>query len=244
MTSRTQFCSLLCAVIVASASNAAQSGSNAGQQVERPAGGVVDFLAPILSDPILQHSKEIYVLYGCAYCHGVDLKVRNGEAADLLHSNLVAADQNANLIGPLLRNGIPQTAKLSPMPQFSDLSEREIADIARWIHYARQQSRYKELMDAKDLGPGDAAAGKIYFDKMCASCHRPDDMIKVVKSNDAATLKSQLLNPAFMKDAQSFNVDQLHDPKIAAGRQRHGKLLENYFAKEVSNLIAYVQTMK
>src|SRR4051794_27689680 len=86
------------------------------QEVERPTGGVVNFVEPILPDPVLQHSKEVYVLNGCAYCHGVDLKVRNGEAADLLHSPIVAADKNGSVIGPLLRQGIPQTAKLSPMP--------------------------------------------------------------------------------------------------------------------------------
>ena len=237
MARRRQFYSLLCAVIIG-------AGCSAAQEIERPTGGVVDFLAPILPDPLLQHSKEIYVLYGCAYCHGVDLKVRNGEAADLLHSKIVGADQNANLIGPLLRNGIPQTAKLSPMPQFADLSDREIADISRWIHYARQQGKYKELMDAKDLGPGDAAAGKIYLDNTCGSCHQRDDMIKAVRSNDTLTLKSQLLNPAILKAAQSFKVDQLHDTKMATGRQRHGKLLENYSAKDVANLIAYLQSMK
>jgi hypothetical protein len=77
------------------------------QEAPRPTGGVVDFLAPVLADPVLQHSKEVYVLYGCAYCHGVDLKVRNGEAADLPHSALVGADVNANIIGPLLRKRHP-----------------------------------------------------------------------------------------------------------------------------------------
>jgi hypothetical protein len=37
--------------------------------------------------------------------------VRNGEAADLLHSGLVGADVDGNLIGAILKNGIPQTAK-------------------------------------------------------------------------------------------------------------------------------------
>src|SRR5690348_8167470 len=101
--------------------------------------GVIDFLKPINPDSVLQHDKEIYVLYGCAYCHGVDLQVRNGEAADLLHSTLVGKDNNGDYIGAVLRVGIPQTAKLSPMPQFSDLSDREISDIVDWIHYSRQQ---------------------------------------------------------------------------------------------------------
>ena len=48
-------------------------------------------------------------------------------------------DVNGNLIVPLLRAGVPKTLKLSPMPQYSDLSERQLASIVRWIHYARQR---------------------------------------------------------------------------------------------------------
>src|SRR3954469_13631832 len=80
----------------------------------------VAYIGPRLEDPVLQHSKETYVVFGCAYCHGIYLTPR-GEATDLMHSRLVGSDENANVMGPLLRAGIPQTAKLSPMPQFSDL---------------------------------------------------------------------------------------------------------------------------
>src|SRR5258705_9636675 len=117
-------------VIVFATFAAAQSGARPGYDIA--------YIGPPLADPILQHSKETYVLYGCSYCHGLNLESR-GEATDLMHSRIVGRDENANTIGPLLRAGIPQTAKLSPMPQFSDLSDQEIAAIARWIHYARQQ---------------------------------------------------------------------------------------------------------
>jgi len=97
-----------------------------------------EFLGPPLADPVLQHAKETFVLFGCAYCHGLNL-VSRGEATDLMHSALVGRDENGSRIGPLLRAGIPQTAKLSPMPQFSDLSDQQIAALVTWIHYARQQ---------------------------------------------------------------------------------------------------------
>src|SRR5215475_7285863 len=114
------------------------------------------FLGPPLADPVLQHSKETFVLFGCAYCHGLDL-VSRGEATDLMHSALVGRDENGNLIGPLLRAGIPQTAKLSPMPQFSDLSDNQIGALVVWIHYARSEGRFTELSEAKDKPAGDAA---------------------------------------------------------------------------------------
>ena len=106
------------------------------------------YIGPPLADPVMQQAKETYVLFGCAYCHGVTLTPR-GEAADLTRSALVGADTTGDAIAALLRAGIPRTAKLSPMPQFSDLSDRQLHDIARYIHYARQQRRYEELVMAE-----------------------------------------------------------------------------------------------
>ena len=67
-----------------------------------------------------------------------------------MHSALVGADVDGSTIVPLLKSGIPQTPKLSPMPQFSDLSDQQLHAIARYIHYAR---------------------GKAFFDEQCAGCH-------------------------------------------------------------------------
>ena len=95
------------------------------------------YLGSPLADPVMQQAKETYVVMGCAYCHGIDLTPR-GEAADLRRSPIVAADVNGNRIVPLLKAGVPKTLKLSPMPQYSDLSDRQLSDLVRWIHYARQ----------------------------------------------------------------------------------------------------------
>ena len=197
------------------------------------------FIGPPLADPIMQHAKETYVIFGCAYCHGVTLVAR-GEAADLMHSPLVGSDVNGDTIAALLRAGIPQTAKLSPMPQFSDLSDQQLHDIARYIHYARQQGRYKEIVDAK-TPPGDAAAGRLSFDQRCASCHGVD-LNGIARKYDAATLRDQMLRPRVLAAPQSFTLDALRETKTAAGREQHGSLLENLTPAQVANLIAYLQT--
>jgi mono/diheme cytochrome c family protein len=203
-----------------------------------------NYIGQPLADPVLQHSKETYVLFGCSYCHGLNLVAR-GEATDLMHSRLVGRDQNGNLIGPLLRAGIPQTAKLSPMPQFSDLSNQQIADLVRWIHYARAQGRYQELTEAKDLRPGDTAKGKAYFDEKCSACHSVSaDLSGIAKKYDVPTLKQQLLRPKLVEEAPSWKLDRLHDAKTASGRQSHQSLLENYSTDDVTNLIAFLQSLK
>jgi mono/diheme cytochrome c family protein len=211
--------------------------SAVAQAPARP-GYDINYIGPPMADPVMQHSKETYVLFGCSYCHGLYLVAR-GEATDLMHSRLVGSDENGNVIGPLLRRGIPQTAKLSPMPQFSDLSDQQIGDLVRWIHYARQQGRHKEVMEANDAGPGNVAAGKAYFEQKCSSCHAT-----LPKQNDAAALKAEILKPQALEAAPSWTLDRLNDAKTAAARQRHGALLGNYSAGDVANLIAYLQSVK
>ena len=197
------------------------------------------FLGPPIADPVLQHAKETFVLFGCAYCHGLNL-VSRGEATDLMHSALVGSDENGNRIGPLLRAGIPQTAKLSPMPQFSDLSDRQIAAIVTWIHYARGQGRYQELTTAP-VALGNAAAGKTYFDGSCSSCHAIDrDLAGIGSKYDAVALRAAVLDPKGLKVDLSFTADRPKDTKLTAAQQRHHKLLENYSVNDVANLVSYL----
>ena len=220
-------CQALCGAILVAGSLWAQTAGTPGYDI--------NYIGPRMADPILQHSKEMYVLYGCSYCHGLYLESR-GEATDLMHSRLVGRDENANLIGPLLRAGIPQTAKLSPMPQFSDLSDQQISAIATWIHYARQQGRYKELLEGRDLNSGSTGAGKAYFERTCVSCHSNPGVL----TRDPGTMRARILRPKFLDEPESWQIDRLRDAKTAAARQRHLALLENYSADDVANLIAYL----
>ena len=230
MSHRQFLCILSCGLILAAGSVGAQAPARSGYDI--------NYIGPPMADPVMQHSKETYVLFGCSYCHGLYLVAR-GEATDLMHSRLVGSDENGNVIGPLLRRGIPQTAKLSPMPQFSDLSDAQIADLVRWIHYGRQQGRYREVMEAKEAGPGNAAAGKAYFEQKCVSCHAT-----LPKKYDAASLKAQIMKPQALEAPPSWTLDRLNDANTAAARQRHGALLENYSAGDIANLVAYLQSMK
>ena len=118
------------------------------------------------------------------------------------------------------------------MPQFSDLSDRQLHDIARYIHDARQEPRHKQLVDA-NLAAGDAAAGKAYFDQECASCYA-DGLFGIARKYDAPTLRDRLLRPRALNDVPSFEAAVLHDAKIAAG-ERHHHLLENYTPTHVEN---------
>jgi mono/diheme cytochrome c family protein len=161
-----------------------------------------------------------------------------------MHSALVGRDENGNRIGPLLRAGIPQTAKLSPMPQFSDLSDQQIAALVTWIHYARQQGRYQELTTTPARA-GDAAAGKAYFDRSCGTCHAVDrELSGIGRKYDVSALRAAILEPKGLKVERSFTAARMGDTKLASAQQRHHALLENYSVEEVSNLVAYLASIR
>lgn len=201
------------------------------------------FIGDPLPDPVMQQNKETFVLYGCAYCHGINLKPV-GEAADLRTSAVVGADVDANVIGPILRTGIPQTPKSSPMPQFSDLSDREIRAIASYIHYERARVRHQELM-TKPASTGDAAAGKTYFEQTCASCHAVDkDLAGIGDRYDTLGMREQVLKPTRFRTPASYRLDRRDDARVSAGRAKHQFLLENYAEPNVTDVVAYLRTLK
>lgn len=234
---RTGLSVLSCAAML-TGSLAAQSPSTPSPAGARP-GYDAEYIGPPLADAVMQTAKETYVVFGCAYCHGITLTPR-GEAADLMHSPLVGADTNGDTIAAILRAGIPRTAKLSPMPQFSDLSDRQLHDIARYIHYARRQGHYKEIVETKSA-PGNPAAGGSYFAQNCESCHGAD-LDGIGKKYDATAIRDRMLEPATLESSHIFTLDSLKDTRLATGRQRHRFLLENVTPTEVANLVAYLQT--
>jgi mono/diheme cytochrome c family protein len=193
---------------------------------ERDAGG---FKAPTAA---LERGRAVYVLNTCHFCHGVDLTKATMGAAVLLHSPLVGADEQGNIIGPIVRAGFPNLQ--TSMPSYPDLTPEEVRDLAAYIHYLRQLGRRKELLALPDAA-GEATQGKAYFAANCAPCHSVTGDLKGVAarySGDA--LKGRLLGPAPPLDAAVGGA-------IAAGRARHLSLLERYQDADVHNLLAYLR---
>lgn len=225
----------VCGFLAAVVSVAAQSGARSGYNEA--------FIGPPLADPVMQYNKESYVMYGCAYCHGVNL-VPRGEAPDLRRSALVGGDVDGSVIVRALRAGFPQTTKLSPMPQYSDLSEQQLNAIASWIHYARQRDRHTALTQAPPA-TGDASAGQKDFDARCRSCHAGAAQLTGIGTKyDAASLRARLLEPPGLTRRNAFALDTLRDNQTATARLRHERLLENYSTEQVANLVGYLQTLK
>jgi cytochrome c oxidase cbb3-type subunit 3 len=188
---------------------------------------------PIAPTAALERGRTVYVLNACHFCHGIDLTGAAMGAADLMHSPIVGADRDGDLIGKIVLAGLPnlQTA----MPKFADLTQQEIADLAAYIHYLRQQGRYKELIVSSEANAGNWQAGEQYFNGSggCGRCHSTSgDLSGIGRKYDGRTLRSRLLNPGPATPVESVT------PSV--GLQTHLKLLENYTPANVEDLVAYL----
>jgi cytochrome c oxidase cbb3-type subunit 3 len=210
----------------------ALTGANAqSASAQRDAGG---FPAPTAA---LERGRTVYVLSSCHFCHGIDLTGAAMGAADLMHLPLVGRDENGNLIGPIVKSGLPnlQTA----MPQYPDYTPQQIADLAAYIHYLRQQGRYHELTSSEESTAGDAQAGQAYFNGAgkCGACHSTSgDLSGIGKKYDPAMLRSRMLRPG----PATASAGESGSPGVMA----HLKLLENYSDTDARNLVAYLRTLK
>ncbi len=201
-------------------------------QVFRPK---VDAGGPVAPTSALERGRTVYVLSSCHFCHGIDLTGASMGAAVLMHSALVGADRDGNIIGNIVRAGLPNLQ--TSMPSYADLTSEQISDLAGYIHYLRQQGRYKELM-AADPAAGDPQAGEKYFSGKggCEKCHSvTGDLAGIGHKYDAATLKSRLLHPGPAAPSDSTPPD--------AGQQAHLRLLENYSPADFFNLLAYLKRL-
>jgi mono/diheme cytochrome c family protein len=154
-------------------------------------------------------------------------------AANLSQSPFVGADEDGNMIGPLVKAGLPnlQTA----MPSYAELTPEEIVDLARYIHFLRQQARFRELSRLSDTPAGDRTAGETYFNgpANCRSCHSvTGDLSEIGRKYDTARLRERLLRPGPPMPRE--------DGGPTAGQAAHHKLLENYTAANVRDLIAFL----
>jgi mono/diheme cytochrome c family protein len=215
-------------LIVALVGTRGAIGVNGQTTLQRDAGG---YPAPTAA---LERGRTVYVLNHCHFCHGEDLTRANMGAANLTQSALVGADTDGNAIGAVVRAGLPnlQTA----MPSYRELSSQEMVDLARYIHYLRQQAKYSELIQPATGARGDAVRGKTLFTAACASCHTSSHALAgIARKYDPASLRARLLRPGPPKPADGAGVEP------TAGQSAHLKLLENYTAANVEDLLAYLR---
>jgi mono/diheme cytochrome c family protein len=193
----------------------------------RDAGG---YPAP---SPELERGRAVYVLNHCHFCHGVDLTRSVMGATDLMRSGLVAADTDGSLISPVVRAGKPNLQ--TSMPSYAELTDIEIREMSRYIHFLRQSGRYRELT-TEPLGEGEATAGGELFARQCLRCHaRSGDLQGIATRFSDQVLRDRMLRP--MAASAPPAVTSGND-----GHRQHGILLERLTEADVRNLVAYLQS--
>lgn len=108
----------------------------------------------------------------CALCHGADLRGGQLNGPNLLRSPLVLSDQAGELIVPVILGGRPDKG-MPPMP----MPDGDAKAIAEYIHSMTALSPRQGMPPPSEtpivlnILVGDAAAGRVYFEAKCASCH-------------------------------------------------------------------------
>src|SRR3989440_567124 len=125
----------------------------------------------------------------CSFCHGSD--GRGGEPGpNLVRDQVVLADQQGELIAPVVQNGIPGRG----MPKLT-LSATEIADIAAWLH--SQPLSDRGAPSTLDILVGNAKEGEAYFNGAghCTQCHSVSgDLAAIGAKSDAKTIQNLIVS--------------------------------------------------
>ena len=151
------------------------------------------------SSAVVKRGKSLFG-QNCSFCHGRE--GFGGETGpNLMDSSLVSSDVRGNKIGPVVRNGRPETG----MPAFK-LSLPEITALSAFLHAQKQKAEShpggRRGVSVADLQTGNVEAGKDYFNGAgtCSSCHSPTgDLAGVATRYRGLELERRMLYPRFAK---------------------------------------------
>lgn len=146
-------------------------------------------LPPNQAPAAVAHGKRLFES-NCAFCHGADATGGNG-GPDLLRSVLVNHDEKGELIVPVIRQGLVSKG----MPKFT-LTGTQVSDLVAFLHQRNRDARLRFTYKIPNVAVGDAAAGKVYFESHCASCHSgTGDLAAIVARYPADELQQRWLYP-------------------------------------------------
>lgn len=143
-------------------------------------------------DPAAVERGQKLFVGSCGFCHGTT--ARGGEnGPDLVRSVVALRDEGGDLIGPIIRNGVPDKG----MPPLQ-MTDEQIADIAAFLRAQQQAAINRRAYEIQDVVTGDAAKGKEFFNGAggCNGCHSPEQDLRGIGSKyDAVALQGRFLFP-------------------------------------------------
>jgi len=156
------------------------------------AGGIGAYPVRPPGDPAALERGSSAFKTNCAFCHGQDARGGDG-GPSLLRSALVLADQNGELIGPVLEQG------RGAMPKFA-FKPDQVADLSVFLHSFRVAGYDESRQKPPTILVGDPKAGQAYFNEACSSCHSASGDLRGLASRitDERVLQQTWLMPGSM----------------------------------------------
>jgi len=139
----------------------------------------------------LERGTALYKI-NCAFCHGQDARGGDG-GPSLLRSGLVLADENGELVGPVLEQG------RGAMPKFG-FKPDQVADLAVFLHSFRVAGYDVSRNKPPTIVVGNAKAGEAYFNEACGGCHSVSGDLRGIATRmaDERVLQQSWLMPGSM----------------------------------------------
>jgi cytochrome c oxidase cbb3-type subunit III len=126
----------------------------------------------------------------CAFCHGP--KARGATGPSLITSDQVLADDHGEHLVVFLKQGIPENG----MPAFAAMSDRQLTDIAEFLHLQVEDVANRGTYQVLNILVGNAAQGKSYVESHCMSCHTSETFAHIAsKYNSPQQLQRNWIWP-------------------------------------------------
>jgi cytochrome c oxidase cbb3-type subunit III len=187
---------LMAAILLASLTalaylGSAQEPAPQANPPQRPPGGFVPGQVRAPLDPALvEHGKTLYAI-NCQGCHGRDLRGGDMGGPNLLRSQVALADQNGEGIVPIIQ-GARQAMGMPKIGLSIEDSNAVAAYVRSVVAMIGNQGRPPEQQMPANIVVGNAAAGQVYFDAKCKSCHSPEGDLRGIaaKVSDPKALQN------------------------------------------------------
>ena len=162
-----------------------------GQQTAapRPPGLVAYPDRPKAPQAVLDRGKAAFSV-NCAFCHGSDAG-GGSIGPNLLRSEVVLQDKDGELILPIVHGARQDRG----MPRI-DIPDTSVPDIAAWLHSLKTGGNMRST-EKINIVVGNAADGKLAFDRTCSSCHSTTGDLKgfAAKYTDPRAMQQAWLLP-------------------------------------------------
>jgi cytochrome c oxidase cbb3-type subunit 3 len=152
----------------------------------------------------------------CVACHGADARGGQLNGPNLLRSQLVLADQDGELIAPVVRTGRPERG----MPAFP-LAADDVKAVVEFLHSLTaaspgQGAPPRSEVPLPDIVVGNAEAGRAQFTTRCSGCHSADGDLRGLASRfpDARALQNLWVSGGMT--ARGFGRPETSRPAVTA----------------------------